>query len=261
MKLLYSEFPANYNNYRFPYQVWAWEESVDERDNLLNQGFLPSRIKVGLWYLARSIRVDVSRYNRSSENRRVVKNTAQYSFSFHPTEQFRLSQEQFKWVERFVLETLKLNNYSLSSIKRIFSPHWSSYIMVCRRQGDQESCGLAPILKVNRSLFYWLGFYRSDRFVTGLGSRLMLEAIEWARQSQHEYIYLGTIYRESSLYKTNYKGWEFFNGFEWSQDKKQLRYLIDKDKNSEHSELMKDSQFLNEYYQCRDVFGLIKKVV
>ena len=249
MRFRFSEYPASYEEYKFPYKVWAIEDSSDERDELLNMGFVPSRMKIGLWYLARSMRVDLSKFSESSENRRVVKNTSEYGFSFSKDISLNLSDEKNRWVFDFAKSVAKKSEYSSSSVKRVFSKYLSQGIFVWERDG--EIAGYVPVMITKESIFYWLGFYKEDKFKTGLGSRMMLEAIKWATDNGKSHAYLGTVYTNSSLYKTNFKGWEFFNGFEWSNDKDQLKYLIGKDRYDDSPELLMDEEFKKRFYDGR----------
>ena len=47
----------------------------------------------------------------------------------------------------------------------------------------------------------------------------MMKTIEWAKQLQKKYVYLGTCYGTHSLYKArDFKGTEFFDGHGWNND-------------------------------------------
>lgn len=56
---------------------------------------------------------------------------------------------------------------------------------------------------------------------------MMLQAVIYAQEKGKEFIYLGSIYTKGSLYKTEFRGFEFFNGMGWSFDKSELKHLID----------------------------------
>ena len=248
MRLKFSEYPAKYEDYRFPYKVWALEDSPAERDELLDMGFLPSRMKIGLWYLARSMRVDLADFTESSENRRVTKNTAEYGFNVSDSLP-SLRDEENAWVFEFAKSVAKGSDYSETSVKRVFSKHLSQRVFTWERDG--EIVGYVPLMVTEKAIFYWLAFYKEDKFATGLGSRMMLEAIKWAKDEGKTHAYLGTVYTNSSLYKTNFKGWEFFDGFGWSGDKEKLKYMIGKDRYDDSPELLMDKEFRKRFYNDR----------
>ncbi|MCA9390311.1 hypothetical protein KC571_02800, partial [candidate division WWE3 bacterium] len=109
--------------------------------------------------------------------------------------------------------------------------------------------GLSPIMKTTASIFYWYGFYKPEYQKSGVGMRAMLEATSWAKHEQLDYAYLGTAYTSSSLYKTNIPGFEFFNGFEWSADLDELKYLISKDQSDKKDDLLLDQEYREQFYQ------------
>lgn len=53
--------------------------------------------------------------------------------------------------------------------------------------------------------------------------------IEWAADNYVRYFYMGSGYEQSSEYKANYKGFEWWTGAEWSTNKKQYRRLCRRD--------------------------------
>ena len=53
--------------------------------------------------------------------------------------------------------------------------------------------------------------------------------IEWASNNYVRYFYMGSGYEQSSEYKANYKGFEWWTGTRWSTDKRQYRKLCRRD--------------------------------
>jgi len=255
MKLLFSEYPAQYSNYQFPYQVWAVEESNNERDALLAQGFLPTRFKIGLWYLARSCRVNLPNFEESSENRRIVKNTEQFASTVTHAKEFALEPEHFALIHTFCNEVIG-TDFSESSIKRIFSSHLCSKVI--EWHDADRLVGVSPVLETNEAIFYWYGFLDPAYSKSGLGMRMMLEAVMQAKEAGKQFGYVGTIYTKSSLYKTNLKGFEFFNGLGWSDNEDELKYLLEKDTHHESPELFKDAEYLKRFHNAQHIGDIIK---
>lgn len=255
MRLLFSEYPAQYDKYQFPYQVWAIEESKAERDALLAQGFLPTRFKIGLWYLARSCRVNLQNFEESSENRRIIKNTKQFSTTVTPAKESALEPEHFALIHAFCNEIIGID-FSVSSIKRIFSPHLCNKVI--EWHDEDRLVGISPVLKTDTAIFYWYGFLDPAYSKSGLGMRMMLEAVMQAKEAGKQFGYVGTIYTKSSLYKTNLKGFEFFNGFEWSSNQDELKYLLEKDTDANGPELFKDETYLKHFHNAQHIGDIIK---
>ena len=53
--------------------------------------------------------------------------------------------------------------------------------------------------------------------------------IQWARDHYVSYFYMGSGYEQSSAYKANYRGFEWWTGTEWSTNKKAYRNLCGRD--------------------------------
>jgi hypothetical protein len=53
--------------------------------------------------------------------------------------------------------------------------------------------------------------------------------IGWASDNYVSYFYMGSGYEKSSLYKANFRGFEWWTGTEWSTNKRQYRRLCERD--------------------------------
>ena len=93
MKLFFSEFKEDYQKYHFPYQVWLLKEEADDVGKIYASGFLPIRSLPDVYYLSRSLRVDLSQFSLSSENRRILKKTENFSAELLPLAQFFYNTE------------------------------------------------------------------------------------------------------------------------------------------------------------------------
>ncbi len=257
MKLLFSEYPAEYDTYTFPYHIWAVQESPKERDDLLKQGFLPTRFKIGLWYLARSSRVDLEQFQESSENRRIVKQTEHFSFHIVPIKTFAQDQHIKSIMARYAEEVIGVS-FSLASQKRILSPYLTDHVMVWEDAGTVV--GFSPIMDTNKAVFYWYGFYMPEYHRSGLGIRMMLEAIQWAKAQGKQHAYLGTVYSKGALYKTNFAGFEFFNGMQWRSNTEELHYSIHRDQQKPKDDLLQDETWREQFYHASSLTKLLKNL-
>src|SRR5579862_523252 len=73
MKLLFSETNSDYENYQFPYAIWAVPEKGETPADIFDAGFLPSSRQLDRFYLCRQVRVDLGKFKPSSENRRIMR--------------------------------------------------------------------------------------------------------------------------------------------------------------------------------------------
>ena len=77
MKKILSEDRIDYQNYRFGYCVNIILEEDDSIEKAFEKGYLPytcnAKNTEEIYYLERSVRINISRYVRLSENKRVIK--------------------------------------------------------------------------------------------------------------------------------------------------------------------------------------------
>lgn len=245
MKLFFGEFKADYGKYHFPYQVWLLKEDGDVVEKIYENGFLPIRSLSSVYYLCRSVRVDLSLFELSSENRRILKKSEDISAGLVPLSQFNYSVSVQKLCHNYAEKRLGKDVFPVPAIKSIFSGQVYNHILVFKNNEGNE-VGYAVCFVNDNLMQYAHAFYDLNFLSENLGARMMLEAVNMAKEKKQSYIYLGTCYQKTSLYKTEFKGVEFFNGFSWSKNIDELKKLI-KEKGEEF--LLKDQEYLKEYYQ------------
>jgi hypothetical protein len=62
------------------------------------------------------------------------------------------------------------------------------------------------------------------------------------------HLYLGTCYSQNALYKTQFAGSQFFNGFRWSDDMDELKFIIRRDKKGLSQHLLETDEYRKEFY-------------
>lgn len=253
MKLFFSEFPANYDKYFFPYQVWLLKEEGDSEDRIYGNGFLPNRYLKNVYYLSRSVRVNLERFDLSSENRRILKKTEGITAELVRLSDFSYLPAVQKFCKNYVDEKLGKGLFSTETIKSIFTNRIFSHVFIFKGGGDVVGYAISVVL--DNFVQYGYAFYNLNYLKQNLGARMMLEAVIWAKNNQKKFVYLGTCYHESNLYKTEFSGVEFFNGFKWSGDLNELKKLVGR---AGENYLLKDEKFLEEFYQ-NDIGSILNK--
>jgi len=226
MKLLFGEFPANYEKYHFPYQVWLVKEDGDDVDKIYEMGFLPMRSKKDFYYLCRSVRVDLNRFQPSSENRRILRKTEDFQHELISLEDFDYTPSVQKICKDWFEQKFGKGKISAAALRKIFTRGIFTHVFAWKK--DSQVIGYA-VANSHEDLLHYAHVFLDPQFSkANLGARMMLEAVLWAKENDKKYIYLGTSYTRPSLYKTQYDGVEFFNGSFWSDNIKELKYLIDR---------------------------------
>jgi arginine-tRNA-protein transferase len=225
MKLFYSEYKAVYDDYKFPYQVFLKKEDGDSIKDILNMGFLPTRFSKNIFYLCRSLRIDLTKFELSSENRRIQNKTEEFSCELIDLEKFDYSNEVQKNCKDWFNTRFEKKIISAQGVKKVFTEDNNNKVFVWSH--NSKEVGFVPCIENDDLIYYNFAFYNPDFYKLNLGARMMLQAVLYAKEKGKKYIYLGSIYTKGSLYKTEFSGFEFFNGMNWSSDKAELKYLID----------------------------------
>ncbi len=227
MKIFKSESLVDYSTYTFNYANYCIKESQNELPTIYEAGFLPYSNDITLqeevFYMARSLRVELERFNASSENRRVARKIAELDITlevldyniFEKTSEFEdfcfdyASQRFSNAITRDRLSYI----LNAKSIQKIF--HFYS---------KAKTLGYVIAITEGNTLHYWFAFFSLEYPKYALGKWMMYSVINWAKENAYDYVYLGTCYGEKSLYKVrDFKGLAFWNGNGWNQDVKLLK--------------------------------------
>ena len=245
MKLFFGEFVADYDKYFFPYQVWLYKEEGDSVEKIYENGFLPIRSMRLVYFLSRSVRVDLNKFELSSENRRILKKTENFSAKVIPLSSFDYNPGVQKMCSTYADEKFGKDILPTFTIRAIYKNEVYNSIIVFTEKTSKKEIGYAVCYITKNLIQYAFSFYDLTYLKDNLGARMMLEAVLWGKENDKSYIYLGSCYSKESLYKTEYKGVEFFNGFSWSANLSELKYLLGRGK---EDYLLKDKDYLDTFY-------------
>lgn len=227
MKEFSSEFGQSYHTYSFGYCNYALYEKGDDLSVIYDKGYLPfsgsSDIR-NAFYMSRSARIPLRHFHESSENRRIEKR-------FHNAFKRKVTPlDKFDWD----------NKEFISFCTKYFSMRHGPAVMPEKRIRHILKCGLVTHIvsyadKDNKIVGYvfeisdsklshfWFSFYDLSYVYRSLGVWLMLDCLRHAKVKGKEYFYVGTVYGEKALYKSNFNPIEFWNGIEWVKDVKKLK--------------------------------------
>lgn len=229
MKLFFSEFKKDYTSYTFGYAVYALQEDRDRLSDIYAKGFLPyagaSEYEVDqpvkeIYYLARSLRIDLSRFSISSENRRVNRKAEPFhvKLDVSPKTKFTNDTEFSKFCQSYAGERFKGGHMDSKRWDYVLSRNCGSHVFTFRINEKVVGYVLAGVDE--KMIHFWYSFFDTvymEQFP--IGKYIMLKTIEWAHANDKKHIYLGTCYGPHSLYKArDFKGTEFFDGASWNSD-------------------------------------------
>jgi len=245
MKLLFSEAKPDYAHYVFPYAVWAFPESHETPADLFAAGFLASTPEMKRFYLCRHTRVTLAQFAPSSENRRILRRGENLRVTLVPRAEFELTPARREFARAYSAAKYP-PGMSDERLTRLFHSPLTTHVLLATDPAQPGvEIGFALLyLEPSRAAFYSYSFYDLAHPNRSLGLFLMTSAIvELARQG-YAHIYLGTCYAENALYKSQFAGFEFFNGARWSANVGELKAILHRQTAPEtEGHLLEDAAF------------------
>lgn len=228
MRIFQREFGERYESYEFGYATYTTLEVTDSRTDVYAAGFLPHSADPSvrdLFYMARSVRVPLSAFRETSENRRIFK---KFDGLFAQT---MLSKEELVADPLFLpcfLEYFKTHHGERVMAEErargiLATPH---PLRAVRYQADGVLAGYALEIVDDDFAHYWYSCYTPAYADSSFGMWLMLDAVRRAKKEGRAYSYLGTAYGSKGRYKTNFEPLEWWDGSVWNTDVKLLKERI-----------------------------------
>lgn len=247
MKLLFSEAAPDYEHYIFPYAIWGFPEAGETPADFFEGGFLPSTRELDRFYLARHIRVRLKDFEASSENRRILRKGGGLSWKLLKREEFTLTEERAAFCKKYADARFGAEVMSEERLRTLFGSPVATHIMVFS-EGEREVGYVVLYLERPRVAFYYYSFYDLTLFEKSLGLFLMTSAVRHFCDDGFEYLYLGTCYSERALYKAQFSGFEFFNGFSWSTHLAELKFLVSRQGEKPGKHLLESQEYLEKFH-------------
>ncbi len=230
MKVFCSENNVDYGTYTFNYAVYAIKEFQSELSEIYSKGFLPytgnSSIESEIFYLARSLRVNLTEFEDTSENRRVNRLVEPLNIKLEVIEKakFNLQDSDFKkFCADYINERIGEDNMSLERWDYILKQETGTHFF---KFSNEEKVMGYVLTALNEDLVhYWFAFFDTVYMRShSLGKWMMWSVIKWAKENGKKYTYLGTAYKPAALYKIrDHKGLEYWDGYKWNKEVKVLK--------------------------------------
>jgi len=250
MKLLFSEQNSDYEHYQFPYAIWAVPEAGETASDIFNAGFLPSSRQLDRFYLCRQVRVNLAKFKPSSENRRIVRKGAGIEVKLVPRDKYDYTPARRDFFKTYADIKFGKDVMTFDRLDRLFNSPIISHLLVFTDLEKGQEVGVATLYVESRELaYYYYAFYDLNYYARNLGMFMMTSAAMLFAERGFNYLYLGTCYSQTALYKTQFAGAEFFTGFRWSDDMDELKFIIRRDKKELGQHLLETAEYRDEFYK------------
>jgi arginyl-tRNA--protein-N-Asp/Glu arginylyltransferase len=249
VKLVFSEYKSDYSHYQFPYVVWAFPDRDDTPAELFAQGFLPSSYDMDRFYLCRGVRVSLKEFQPSSENRRILRKGDFISCRLVDREQFELTPQWSKFCISYADLKFGAGVMTESRLERLFSSSIVTHVLIFHDNVKRKDIGLVVLyMESPAAAFYYYSFYDLDYSKNSLGMYMMTKAVSTLSDEMFHHIYLGSCYSRNAMYKTQFKGAQFFNGYRWSDDLEELKFMIQRDASDVDCHLLENEEYIEKFF-------------
>src|ERR1035437_299785 len=251
MKLLFSEQKSDYDNYQFPYAIWAVPEAGETPADIFNAGFLPSSRDLDRFYLCRQVRVNLAKFKPSSENRRILRKGGGINVELVPRAKFDCTPERRQFFKTYADIKFGKDVMTFERLDALFAAPIISHLLVFTDAEKGNEIGVATLYLEGKALaFYYYAFYDLNYYARNLGMFMMTSAVALFAEHGKKHLYLGTCYSDAALYKTQFAGAEFFTGFRWSDNLKELKFLLHRDQKDLRQHLLETETYRDEFYKA-----------
>ncbi|MFA6486510.1 MAG: hypothetical protein WCT40_04050 [Candidatus Magasanikbacteria bacterium] len=242
------------------YLKWQEKTITDFSDaninDLYNRGFLFTREEKGAMYETRSVRVDLSKFILSSENRRILRKTEGLEMKVAPIPYADYSWEIGKMGKDFYETKFGAGVFSANKIKELMTDgeksNFNRLLVYCHSERSEESLSIRQLdkdsstplrsaqndskvgyticLETNELIHYCYPFYsltpNTSNLIPNIGISMMTRAVVWAQEHDKKYIYLGSAKDAKALYKFQFEGVEWWDGKKWNTDMEELKNIL-----------------------------------
>jgi arginyl-tRNA--protein-N-Asp/Glu arginylyltransferase len=262
MKLLFSEATPDYGHYIFPYAIWAFPEPGETPADLFNAGFLPSSRQLDRFYLCRHIRVWLGKFALSSENRRILRKGEGFSVKLLPRAEFEFTAARREFCQRYADAKFGGGGMSAARLDSLFHSPVTSHVLLFTETATGAEVGIATLyVEGDRMAFYYYAFYDLTHANRSLGMFMMTMAVRLFADQGCQQLYLGSCYSERALYKTQFAGVEFFNGYRWSANLEELKFLLARHDHGEVRQHLLESEEYRLAFAGADLHALAARSV
>jgi len=214
------------------YLVWQ-KKTIEPGDDAAvtaayEAGFVFTRVARGAMDQTRSVRIDLSKFELSSENRRVLKKTDGLELQSIPLPYADYTWQLGKLAKDFYGDKFGVGTFSANKIKELLTGPTSNFNRLLVYTLNNTPVGYCIAYENNDLLHYSYPFYDRATDISNLGLGMMLRAIVHAQETGKKYIYLGSAQRPTDTYKLQFTGLEWFDGEQWSMDYESLKTILTK---------------------------------
>ncbi|MCP5522190.1 MAG: GNAT family N-acetyltransferase [Verrucomicrobiales bacterium] len=260
MKLLFSETRSDYGRYVYPYVIWAIPEAGETAADCYERGFLPASPELGAFYLCRNLRVNLGEFSLTSENRRILRKNPGLEGRLIPRAEFDYTPERRGAWRTFADERFGVGVMPFERLDRLMNGAVISHLLSFVETETGGEVGNALLyVEAPRVAHYYYAFYDLGWRDRSLGLWMMTWAVRHFAGLGFRHLHLGTCYSRRALYKTQFRGTEFFNGNCWGTNIEELKFLLAREEQSPSDRHLLDNPAYLAWFYEEELARLVER--
>lgn len=257
MKIYFKHYCGAIAEYDYLFFDCMAEVALFEENQALKEGWLPDDYTIkkdslgntlkSHWYQARQTRIDLNKFKDTRSTRKCRKKCRDIE-----VKPFTAKEVDLDILNNIFDKYLKHRDFKGWDLEPLIlaEPHRKYFLLYYYKGKPIAFTFLRDVgsNSVFSTQFAW--DYEEPKLY--LGKYANLAEIDYCIEHKKDYMYIGAGYESVCSYKSDYNGFEFWNGEVWSEDVNQYRFLCERDSGLKKlSELDKikehdDKEFFNE---------------
>ena len=193
--------------------------------------------------------MNLAKFKPSSENRRILRKGAGIDVKLVPRDKYNYTPERREFFKTYADIKFGKDVMTFERLDALFGSPIISHLLVFTDSKTGAEIGVATLYIKGREIgYYYYAFYDLNYYARNLGMFMMTSAVALFAERGFQHFYLGTCYSQTALYKTQFAGAEFFNGFRWSGGLDELKFIIKRDKKDLTQHLLETGEYRDKFY-------------
>ncbi len=210
-----------------------WDEqtikdfSPENINTMYDRGFVFTRPSEGHMEQTRSVRIDLSAFELSSENRRILRKTEGLELHVQTLPLIDYDWTIGKLAKDFYETKFGPGVFSANKVKELLIAGRKDFNRLFVYTLNGESVGYCIAVETPEIIHYSYPFYNLETVPKDMGLGMMTRAILSTKENGKKYIYLGGLQRQSDTYKLQFNSIEWFSDNKWFKQNKNTERAIE----------------------------------
>lgn len=188
--------------------------NADEQEYALENGWCP--LEKNIWFQTRSTRIDIAQYKPDNKTlKKASKVKAYYDIGIQ-----EYKKTIFEEIYKKYISHKKFGNVDFSFYDIVRYSNGHAYYTY-----NNKIVGFCFFKIIGKNLFAIEFAWDYVNPELGLGKTNIHSLCNYAKMRRYKYLYLSSGYESCSIYKSTFKGFEWWTGLEWKNDVEHFKKL------------------------------------